>query len=217
MKLKKIASLALAGIMAVSMLTACGEGTSNSGSSSSENTTPATGVSAEFASYLKDNKNVTFADDAEYQGYLSKILKNLDPKHDELDDVVVLDASNNDFVTETDDVLNNNVNGYNENTSIMARNSGSVVSFKTDTVIADAYVAPGSMSQSVVLKAVADDLNDNICDAAFQDFYVDTAAADTRYDYKYNGNVSIQKVTDGSSSAWYVLVVVEIDTTKVDA
>ena len=29
MKLKKIASLALAGIMAVSMLTACGEGTGN--------------------------------------------------------------------------------------------------------------------------------------------------------------------------------------------
>ena len=39
MKLKKIASLALAGIMAVSMLTACGEGTGNSGSSS-EPTTP---------------------------------------------------------------------------------------------------------------------------------------------------------------------------------
>ena len=38
MKLKKIASLALAGIMAVSMLTACGEG----GSSSSEPTTPVT-------------------------------------------------------------------------------------------------------------------------------------------------------------------------------
>lgn len=115
------------------------------------------------------------------------------------------------------DVLNDNVNGYNGNTTIKARNSGSVVSFKTDTVIANAYVAPGSMSQSVVLKAVADDLNDSICDAAFQDFYVDDAATDTRYDYKYNGNVSIQKVTDGSSSAWYVLVVVEIDTTKVDA
>ena len=41
MKLKKIASLALAGIMAVSMLTACGDGTNNgnSGSSSSQPTT----------------------------------------------------------------------------------------------------------------------------------------------------------------------------------
>ena len=41
MKLKKIASLALAGIMAVSMLAGCGEGinNSNSGSSSSEPTT----------------------------------------------------------------------------------------------------------------------------------------------------------------------------------
>ena len=216
MKLKKIASLALAGIMAVSMLAGCKDGSSSS-SSSSENTTPATGVSAEFASYLKDNKNVTFADDAEYQGYLSKILKDLDPKHDELDDIDVLDTSNIDFVSKTKSVLKDNVNGYNGNTTIAARKSGDAVSFKTDTVIANAYVAPGSMSQSVVLKAVADDLNDNICDAAFQDFYVDTTATDTRYDYKYNGNVSIQKVTDGSSSAWYVLVVVEIDTTKVDA
>ena len=41
MKLKKIASLMLAGIMAVSMLAACGEGkgNSNSGSSSSSQTT----------------------------------------------------------------------------------------------------------------------------------------------------------------------------------
>ena len=42
MKLKKIASLALAGIMAVSMLTACGEGAGNGNSgSSSENTNTA--------------------------------------------------------------------------------------------------------------------------------------------------------------------------------
>ena len=215
MKLKKIASLALAGIMAVSMLAGCKDGGSSS-SSSSENTTPATGVSAEFASYLKDNKNVTFANDAEYQGYLSKILKNLDPKHDELDAIKTIDDSNGDFVDEVVDVLKNNVNGYGT-AGISSLNANNPVSVGTDTVIANAYVAPGSMSQSVVLKAVADELNGSICDAAFQDFYVDQAATDTRYDYKYNGNVSIQKVTDGSSSAWYVLVVVEIDTTKVDA
>ncbi|WP_144064141.1 hypothetical protein [Faecalibacterium sp. An58] len=216
MKLKKIASLALAGIMAVSMLAGCKDGSSSS-SSSSENTTPATGVSAEFASYLKDNKNVTFADDAEYQGYLSKILKNLDPKHDELDAVKTIDDKNNDFVPEVIDVLKNNVNGYVSNQAISYLNKTTTVSTKTDAVIASAYVAPGSMSQSVVLKAVADTLNGSICDAAFHDFSVDDTDDSIRYDYKYNGNVSIQKVTDGSSSAWYVLVVVEIDTTKVDA
>ena len=45
MKLKKIASLALAGIMAVSMLTACGEGAGNGNSgSSSENTNTTSNV-----------------------------------------------------------------------------------------------------------------------------------------------------------------------------
>ena len=45
MKLKKIASLALAGIMAVSMLAACGEGTGNGNSgSSSENTNTTSNV-----------------------------------------------------------------------------------------------------------------------------------------------------------------------------
>ena len=216
MKLKKIASLALAGIMAVSMLAGCKDGSSSS-SSSSENTTPATGVSAEFASYLKDNKNVTFADDAEYQGYLSKILKNLDPKHDKLDEVTVLDSSKTYFVNEVKKVLKNNVNGYLEDVGILSRNENYPIRNTTDVVIANAYVAPGSMSQNVVLKAVADDLNDSICDDAFRDFFVDTNDNKIRYDYKYNGNVSIQKVTDGSSSAWYVLVVVEVDTTKVDA
>ena len=48
MKLKKIASLALAGIMAVSMLTACGEG----GSSSSEPTNPVVPAASNVAGYM---------------------------------------------------------------------------------------------------------------------------------------------------------------------
>ena len=84
MKLKKIASLALAGIMAVSMLTACGEGTGNSGSSSSEITAP-TGytstiydlTSAQTKSVLKTKENATLtaamdAVEAVFQpGYIS--------------------------------------------------------------------------------------------------------------------------------------------------
>ena len=66
MKLKKIASLALAGIMAVSMLTACGEGTGNgnSGSSSSGNTNTSTGISAEVLnmSVFRNSKVVTAVD-----------------------------------------------------------------------------------------------------------------------------------------------------------
>ena len=49
MKLKKIASLALAGIMAVSMLAGCGRAPATA-ALPAKNTNPATGVSATFAS-----------------------------------------------------------------------------------------------------------------------------------------------------------------------
>ena len=60
MKLKKIASLMLAGIMAVSMLAACGEGkgNSNSGSSSSEQTASSNFTSAVMNKASKATKDV---------------------------------------------------------------------------------------------------------------------------------------------------------------
>ena len=81
MKLKKIASLALAGIMAVSMLAGCGEGISNSGSSSSENTSTASGYSKVLADNLSDDvtdkKYVTFQDNAQDEAALRQSLNNL--------------------------------------------------------------------------------------------------------------------------------------------
>ena len=82
MKLKKIASLMLAGIMAVSMLAACGEGkgNSNSGSSSSEST-GASGYSAmlgeKAADMLKANdldEKFTFTDDNDDQKALKEAI-----------------------------------------------------------------------------------------------------------------------------------------------
>ena len=78
MKLKKIASLALAGIMAVSMLAACGEGTNNGNSgSSSENTNQNTGYSA----YILDKTDVaklyvTAEDDARLTSAVKAVAKN---------------------------------------------------------------------------------------------------------------------------------------------
>ena len=65
MKLKKIASLALAGIMAVSMLAGCGEGIGNSGSSSRIPTV--TGYSASVQAKLSNTaqKKVALSDSAD--------------------------------------------------------------------------------------------------------------------------------------------------------
>ena len=86
MKLKKIASLMLAGVMAVSMLTACGEGkneTKPEGEGNGEGTT-ASGYSAMLgnavADILKDSKHddvVTFADNNDDQIALEDALGNI--------------------------------------------------------------------------------------------------------------------------------------------
>ena len=66
MKLKKIASLALAGIMAVSMLIACGNSnTINDGDNDNTNTTPATSYASTLYNALSETaqKKITFSAD----------------------------------------------------------------------------------------------------------------------------------------------------------
>ena len=79
MKLKKIVSLALAGIMAVSMLTACGEGDSNSTVTPPVDNTTSTGLSAQLgdeASALTNSK-VTFADSTALNNALKHAVGNI--------------------------------------------------------------------------------------------------------------------------------------------
>ena len=79
MKLNKIVSLALAGIMAVSMLTACGEGDSNSTVTPPvDNTTP-TGLSAQLGAEASDltNSKVTFADSTALNNALKHAVGNI--------------------------------------------------------------------------------------------------------------------------------------------
>ena len=79
MKLKKIASLALAGIMAVSMLAGCKDGGNSNSGSSSENTNTATGVSAEFYGYLSQASQnlITLSDDSKVDAALEKVVAGL--------------------------------------------------------------------------------------------------------------------------------------------
>ena len=75
MKLKKIVSLALAGILAVSMLTACGD----KGSSSSEGETevsPVTGVAATINAELDEKADIiSFTNDSKLQNVLADYFK----------------------------------------------------------------------------------------------------------------------------------------------
>ena len=84
MKLKKIASLMLAGVMAVGMLTACGgNANSNNGGASSDDTTTTRGYSAVLGDALKDvaavkdNDYITFQDNSADETALKGALNNL--------------------------------------------------------------------------------------------------------------------------------------------
>ena len=80
MKLKKIVSLALAGVMAVSMLTACGNGSGGQVPPEEDDNTVAGGYSAVFAKYVadkvKDMDYVTFQDNADDVADLEDALGN---------------------------------------------------------------------------------------------------------------------------------------------
>lgn len=79
MKLKKIASLALAGVMAVSTLTACNGANGNNGQPSEEDNSTVTGYSAMLAKYMEDvaeKDHVTFQDNATDASALKDALGN---------------------------------------------------------------------------------------------------------------------------------------------
>ena len=209
MKLKKIASLMLAGIMAVSMLAACGEGAGNNNGGASSSETPATGVSATFAGYLKNGDRVDFDDNNVYQNYLASAIEKRDLNYSVLGGVDDVEAiTNGELYQNVQKLFNDGVIGYKDDCTI--DNLGAI-SDKTDTTFTTLYQAPGSMEEDVVLKAVAGKLDAKFGKDILVNFSSDT---DNTYDYDYTGSVSMQKVEDGSASAWFVLVTLSVDVAK---
>lgn len=79
MKLKKIASLALAGVMAVSMMSACGNTVNNGGASSGDDTGETSGYSAMLGKYMEETSKmdyVTFQDNSADAAALKTALGN---------------------------------------------------------------------------------------------------------------------------------------------
>ena len=81
MKLKKIASLALAGIMAVSMLTACGEGTGNNTNPPASSTpTTSAGLVSDVEDAIKDLNNtltISVGENDAVENYITKVTEQI--------------------------------------------------------------------------------------------------------------------------------------------
>ena len=205
MKLKKIASLALAGIMAVSMLAGCKSNPADP-ETPTDPTTPATGVSTTFASYLTGDR-IKFADNSTYQKYLSDAITDADLDYKTIGSVSGTKQVTDDVYSSiVDDFSANVVNFVNDYDAISGLNTK--VGNNSDATYIIVYTVDGMYSQNIALKSVADQLDTNLSNSYFVNY---NTVGGKQYNYDYTGSVSMQKVEDGSASAWYVLVTVSID------
>ena len=204
MKLKKIASLMLAGIMAVSMLAACGEGKGNSSSSSSSSevtnvSNAAAGINAE----LDDAKGViSFTGNEELANAVKNYYKNNPFKADEWATkgnglmysctAVVGDMLNVDVVA--NDERFNDVIDLLEGTDENSKQTGLVVyGFNQKYFTADN-----------VLKFIGQAVDD----IEYADDYVASPAVEDNKRYSYSGNAEMVEIksANGEVSVWVVAV-----------
>ena len=184
MKLKKIASLMLAGIMAVSMLAGCkGENNNNNGDNGGDPVPPATGVSATVYNELSPEaqRNATFADSSELNSALQKVV----------DDYV----SGTDALTAyTQGVTVDNTVMQKLADALKCKQNIGVPTFanNTDKGVTGVYVvsAGQDMSDTAILEQVAAKI-----DNAIETNPVSGAKDGKNYKYDYTMSVSVAEKT----------------------
>ena len=184
MKLKKIASLALAGVMAVSMLAGCSNGTKDDGSDVDDAiTTTATGAAALLNDELSQaSKNIVkFTNDSKLNDALAKVTADLSVSN--LQDAYLDGASVDDeLVAEIAAFKYLNCKEYNDPANKAA------VKDKTTYVVV--YSVGEGVTDSGAVKAIADDVNNYV-------EVVPTTGANgsNNYNYTYTGAVSVVSKT----------------------
>ena len=212
MKLKKIASLALAGIMAVSMLTACGESnTITDDDNDNTNTTPAATYSSTFGAALKDqaavNGKITMADNAELTADLNKAVEKLSAA------TIMRFYSDLNKITYDRTVFNFGKDstaisaGYADLIDI-AKDMGAVETTKAfsgadnmlrdftnkpweDKTVTMLFAVDSTVSANAAVAEVAADLNAKIADLAINN----VGATNDQLHYSYTGSVSVATKT----------------------
>ncbi len=231
MKLKKIASLALAGVMAVSMLTACGNTISDDTQKPTEpDVTPAAGYSATFEGRLSAlaASNIDMSDSADLNSALKAAMDfasdskiawdyNLNQK----DTVTFVPSTNdNDLGYVVKELINkadtnkesDEKDKVGEIFDVLNPNGNKDVAFDKDDVdVVMLYVVDGGLSTDAAVKEVAEAVNDEI-EILVKSFNTATTDAATHeVDYNYTGSVSADTITlDANHGKSMTFVAVEI-------
>ena len=199
MKLKKIASLMLAGIMAVSMLAGC-----KSGTTPDDGNTDVKPVDSSFATAVNNELSdeykalVTFGSDSALASAVNKV------------------AASTEFGTANLGWMTGSVaETFRELLNIDANNRFAVDCFKNATkekTVADLIIVDGALTESGLAKAVADELEKYDS----RDYFPLNGVGQT-YDYDYAGNIAVTKVTvlNGTGSYYVVGMTITMTPTKV--
>ena len=214
MKLKKIVSLALAGVMAVSMLAGCANNGGNGGNDSGKEpvTQPATGVAAAFndAQSSTNKAKVVFSNDASLDAALAKAVK-MNGQGADWDDVsqdvqyITGLVSKGTFIwkgTYNNVLVDNTTDSVDGATATFARciqlNSSS-----------------GVWSEEAAINKVASEI-DGIASVLLDTTYSEekdneTEEGETYYDYSYTGTASMVSVdnTDGTTDYYFFYTITQ--------
>ena len=218
MKLKKIASLMLAGVMAVSMLAACGE--SNSTTTPVvppvDDNTATSAISAALNDQLfsKQADLLSFESNSKLASLLDRIAE--DDEDFEIRDTLVNGATRPTLLNPTGadadvaNIVNAAFNGTNP--AVTMTNADILVNHDDNRAYLYVYTVDGSMQDvDQIARAVMNGVNglqDHVYDVAG---IVNNGTIPQQTDYEYKGYAEMVKITNDNSSdtAWVVAVLVE--------
>ena len=217
MKLKKIASLALAGIMAVSMLAGC------NGSSSSTPTEPETPATSNYAATLQDaleGKARRIVTKAVANSELDSALQSaVDTYYNDSQLWYAYDA-NVTFLKNSNDETGKDINSA----VVKALSAEDTIENldndnDKDTVAVEVYAVSASVSNTKALELVADKITDTISGHVNNGKFTEKSR-DSEYDYSYDIAASIvtknySTVGDMSVGVKYIAIAVTQHVTRV--
>ena len=219
MKLKKIASLMLAGVMAVSMLAACGDNSSTTTPvvPPVDDNTATSAISDALNDQLfsKQADLLSFESNSKLASLLDRIAE--DDEDFEIRDTLVWGAGRPTLLNPAVDVdVNDIVNAAFNGTNPLVRMTNGDILVNHDDNMAYLYVytVDGSMqdvdqiARAVMNGVFGNGLQDHVYDVAG---IVNEGTVPERMDYEYKGYAEMVKITNDNSSdtAWVVAVLVE--------
>ena len=220
MKLKKIASLMLAGVMAVSMLAACGDNSSTTTPvvPPVDDNTATSAISDALNDQLfsKQADLLSFESNSKLASLLDRIAE--DDEDFEIRDDLVRGAgyptllNPNGADADVDAIVDAAFNGTNP--AVAMTNGDILVNHDDNRAYLYVYTVDGSMqdvdqiARAVMNGVFGNGLQDHVYDVAG---IVDNGFTPERTDYEYKGYAEMVKITNDNSSdtAWVVAVLVE--------